>query len=182
MQLLGPKRGFKKQTRISKRFSFQLRGSVHCSGVPSPAVSYPRGLLPPSPTLSCLLILRSQQKKKQPKTKQLNTSGGLHSRGKANVLRIMSWWKWLKFPQQLNRHWSCELLWLEREKKKKSGIMGLIHCEKLNHYAHHCVCSSGILLHMTLYNILQNLESFTSWRIRHLLLQGWLHQSKCWSL
>lgn len=63
VQLLGLKRGRKKQTRVSKRFSFQLRGSVHCSGVPSPAVSYPRGLLPPSPTLSCLLILRSQQKK-----------------------------------------------------------------------------------------------------------------------
>lgn len=52
-------------------FPSQLRGSVHCSGVPSPAVSYPRGLLPPAPLLFLLPILKSQRKKKKKTTKYI---------------------------------------------------------------------------------------------------------------
>jgi len=56
----------------------------------------------------------------------VNTSGELHSRGEANVLGVMSWWKWIKFPKQINRHWTCEILWeknTKRKREKKKKIM-----------------------------------------------------------
>lgn len=44
-----------------------------------------------------LLLFPSSPSSKVSKKKeiQLNTSGELHSRGEANLLRITSWWKWI---------------------------------------------------------------------------------------
>lgn len=77
-----------KQGSQKADYPSHLRGLVHHSGVPSPAVSYQKELPPPAALLPCFPSSKVRDKKIQ-----WNISGNLYSRGEANIPRITSWHK-----------------------------------------------------------------------------------------
>lgn len=109
---------------------------------------------------------------------QWNISGNLYSRGEANVPRITSWQKWIKFPKQINRQRTCELLWGKKKKKKKVTRWLLIPVNN-RITVHTTVCAPQRSCCLWLHTALQHWHLFTNWLIRPRSLQVLLHQSKC---